>query len=256
MIINIGGNIRRCRTELHLTQEQLAYELGVSSQAVSRWETGATYPDILLLPVIADFFHLTLDELVGREKELSLKERSAFFEEVKSIRRTSGTEAAVKKYRELLKKYPNDEYLLFGLSNELYHIYKSTKDALIKKELYLLSDRLSQSQRPGLQCAASRLLIILLCEDGKTAEAEQLVINLPSFVCGRELMATYLYEGKQQMACYQFLLSQFMGQINKYLKKLTTLPKENNHWSDFINGANEMNAYLRKIQENQTDTHS
>ena len=86
MLINIGENIRRCRTEQNLTQEQLAYELGVSAQAVSRWETGTTYPDIMLLPVIADFFHLTLDELMGREKELSQKERAEFFEKEKVIR--------------------------------------------------------------------------------------------------------------------------------------------------------------------------
>ncbi len=85
---------------------------------------------------------------------------------------------------------------------------------------------------------------------------EQLVIDLPSFVCGRELMTAHLYEGERQMECYQFLLSQFIGQINKYLKKLTTLPKGTNHWSDFINGTKEMNTCLQKIQENQTDIHS
>ena len=251
MLINIGENIRRCRTEQNLTQEQLAYELGVSAQAVSRWETGTTYPDIMLLPVIADFFHLTLDELMGREKELSQKERADFFEKEKVIRQASGAEAAVSYYREILKKYPNDEYLLFGLSNNLYPIYKSSKDVLIKKELYALSDRLSRSQRPGLQCAASRLLILLLCEDGKKEEAKQLVNDLPSFLCGREIMATYLYEGEEQMEYYQFLLPLFMKQVNKYLKKLTILSKDNEHWTNFVTAADEMNTHLLRLQENQ-----
>ena len=66
MIINLGENIRRLRGERSLTQEQLAYELGVSPQAVSRWETGGALPDVSMLPVIADFFDVTLDELMGR----------------------------------------------------------------------------------------------------------------------------------------------------------------------------------------------
>lgn len=55
MLICLGENIRSLRIASGITQEQLGYELGVSAQAVSRWENGATYPDITMLPMIADF---------------------------------------------------------------------------------------------------------------------------------------------------------------------------------------------------------
>ena len=53
---------------MDLTQEQLAEKLGVSFQTVSRWETGTVYPDIELLPVLSEFFDVTVDKLIGCDK--------------------------------------------------------------------------------------------------------------------------------------------------------------------------------------------
>lgn len=55
------------RKRLGMTQEALANELGVTNQAVSKWESGQSCPDITLLPGIADLFGITIDELFGRE---------------------------------------------------------------------------------------------------------------------------------------------------------------------------------------------
>jgi transcriptional regulator with XRE-family HTH domain len=67
MNINIGENIARFRKDKGLTQEALAAAVGVSGQAVSKWEGGGS-PDIELLPVIADFFKVSVDALFGRDK--------------------------------------------------------------------------------------------------------------------------------------------------------------------------------------------
>ena len=66
-MIAIGSNIKKYRKQRKITQEQLAEVLGVSDQAVSRWENGSTYPDIELLPTIALYFGVTLDEMMGME---------------------------------------------------------------------------------------------------------------------------------------------------------------------------------------------
>ena len=65
--MKIGENIRALRQSRMLTQEQAAVDLGVSSQAVSKWETGANTPDIALLPALAELFGVTIDALFGRE---------------------------------------------------------------------------------------------------------------------------------------------------------------------------------------------
>ena len=61
--LKIGEKIKAKRRERDLTQEELANILGVSKAAVSKWENEESYPDITLLPQIAQLFHITMDEL-------------------------------------------------------------------------------------------------------------------------------------------------------------------------------------------------
>ena len=59
----IGMNIKQLRQEKHIKQDTLADAIGVSAQAVSKWETGASDPDIALLPKLANYFGVSIDEL-------------------------------------------------------------------------------------------------------------------------------------------------------------------------------------------------
>ena len=61
--MNIGKKIKQLRFQYNYTQEQLAEKLGISSQAVSKWENNAAMPDITLLPALAETFGITIDEL-------------------------------------------------------------------------------------------------------------------------------------------------------------------------------------------------
>ncbi|MCH5184019.1 MAG: helix-turn-helix transcriptional regulator [Oscillospiraceae bacterium] len=63
--IAVGSKIKTLRTEHRMTQEQLAAVLGVTPQAVSRWEVAKAYPDLELLPVIAAYFSVSTDFLLG-----------------------------------------------------------------------------------------------------------------------------------------------------------------------------------------------
>lgn len=66
--MKIGSNIRTLRQRKGMTQEQIAAHLGVSYQAVSKWETGANTPDISLLPDLAALFEVTIDALFSLDK--------------------------------------------------------------------------------------------------------------------------------------------------------------------------------------------
>ena len=65
--MSLSANIKRLRLEKDMTQEQLATKLGVSAQAVSKWETSETYPDGALLVPLANELEVSLDELFGNE---------------------------------------------------------------------------------------------------------------------------------------------------------------------------------------------
>ncbi len=77
--MTLGNRIAELRKEKGMTQDALAKELGVSNQAVSKWEANQSCPDIQLLPQIADLFSVTLDSLFGREViQIQGKEASNF----------------------------------------------------------------------------------------------------------------------------------------------------------------------------------
>ena len=66
--MNIGENIREHRIALGMTQDVLAKKLCVSSQAVSKWETGKSCPDVSLILPISESFNISADELLGKTK--------------------------------------------------------------------------------------------------------------------------------------------------------------------------------------------
>lgn len=80
--VNIGRTIARERRAAHVTQEALADHLGVSKAAVSKWELGLSVPDVALLPRIAAYFSLTIDELFDWRARLSEEEAAAVFAQV------------------------------------------------------------------------------------------------------------------------------------------------------------------------------
>lgn len=69
--MNIGTQIQALRKKQGITQETLAAEMGVTVGAVSKWENDITLPDILMLCSLADYFQVTTDELLGRNRKSS-----------------------------------------------------------------------------------------------------------------------------------------------------------------------------------------
>lgn len=74
--VNLSEKIKELRKQYNLSQEQLAGKIGVSRQAITKWETGGGLPDIENILSIAALFNTSVDELLSAEK---LKGRSGFF---------------------------------------------------------------------------------------------------------------------------------------------------------------------------------
>ena len=94
---NIGAKIAELRREHNMKQDELAEMLGVTPQAVSKWENGASMPDISLLPKIAEIFGVTIDSLFGADNTpkpdvqmLPAEKRKSFDEMILRIRVQDG----------------------------------------------------------------------------------------------------------------------------------------------------------------------
>lgn len=114
--LNIGENIFRFRQEKKLTQENLADYLGVTKSAVSKWEKNQSTPDILLLPQLATFFAVSVDELLGYEAQLSKEQIRRYYEELEKAFTVEPLIKVREKMQHLGKKYYSCAPLLLQLS--------------------------------------------------------------------------------------------------------------------------------------------
>ena len=116
--INIGRTIARERRRRGVTQEALAAHLGVSKAAVSKWELGQSLPDVSLLPRIAAYFSLSLDELFDWRDELTQEESAALYAEVYALGEKD-LAAAHERLRALAAEHYSDASLLLMLASLL-----------------------------------------------------------------------------------------------------------------------------------------
>lgn len=116
--INIGRTIARERRSRGVTQEALAAHLGVSKAAVSKWELGQSLPDVSLLPRIAAYFSLTLDELFDWRGALTEEESAALYAEVYALGERD-LRAAHERLRALAAEHYSDANLLLMLASLL-----------------------------------------------------------------------------------------------------------------------------------------
>lgn len=120
MKLYINENLKRLRKEKGLTQEQLAERLSESFQAVSKWECGEGYPDIVMLPSIAHIFGVSVDELLGMEKICSNEDAEKILAQV-DMNESKGLRAEnVELLREAVKRFPNNYMMLAKLASNLF----------------------------------------------------------------------------------------------------------------------------------------
>jgi len=112
----INTVIRNKRKELELTQEQIADYLGVSTPAVNKWEKGATYPDVTLLPPLARILKIDLNTLLCFEDSITKSEILQFntkiIDHIEKEGFISGFDLALKK----IKEYPNSADLIESIA--------------------------------------------------------------------------------------------------------------------------------------------
>ena len=124
MNIYFGENLKRLRLEKNLTQEKLADFLGVSFQSISKWERGDTYPDITILPEIASFFKVSIEELLGVNKVEEEEDIKRLLEEHDNF---TDNKLIKESIYHLKDKYPNDFRVQLRYMGYLINFIKKKK---------------------------------------------------------------------------------------------------------------------------------
>ena len=120
MELLFAKRIRENRLKKGLTQEQLAQAIGISPQAVSKWERGDGYPDITLLPRIANFFQISVDELIGNDEATRAEDADNFERTWWSIPRSAeGWQKKLALAKEYYAKYPQNYEVMHRLGEAI-----------------------------------------------------------------------------------------------------------------------------------------
>ncbi|MDO4541353.1 MAG: helix-turn-helix transcriptional regulator, partial [Bacillota bacterium] len=114
--LNIGENILKLRRQRGLTQEELAEHMGVTKASVSKWETKQSLPDILLLPQLAGFFDVSVDDILGYAPQLSPEQIKKHYIALADDFATLPFEEAMEKSRTLLRSYYSCYSLVFHIA--------------------------------------------------------------------------------------------------------------------------------------------
>lgn len=153
MSFNIGAKIKAMRLRLSMTQEQLAGRLGVSAQAVSKWESGANMPDIQLLPELSVIFGVTIDSLFDIADESKLERIDNMLDDIRflSDEEFHSTEQYLKDCAGKPALAGEATLLLAELYNKRADEYHELASPLARKALGLLPD--SKSAHNAIFCA-------------------------------------------------------------------------------------------------------
>ena len=187
--MNIGNKIRELRKQRGITQEQLAESIGISFQAVSKWENNIALPDITLVPVLASYFGVSMDELFDFNlKEIEHAVR-IITEKAYQYRESNPAESR-RILVEGLKKYPENDILL---NNLLYVLDYSVKP---DETIAIASKLIEKTNQNDVKYDALRFLAYAYKAKGDLESAEAAIEQIPEIYFTKLTEKAYLLSGK------------------------------------------------------------
>lgn len=119
MQVNLGEKIKQLRKRDGRTQEELAKALSVTNQAVSRWEANGGFPDMTLIPSIANYFHITIDELFGYDGAREQRKNEILKKAEEETRSDGDNSEIICFLRDAAREFPSDADILYRLGHTL-----------------------------------------------------------------------------------------------------------------------------------------
>lgn len=182
--MSIGTTIKRLRRERSITQEQLAEYLGISKGAVSQWECDRTAPDITQLPLLANIFDVSADELLeidGKKKEEIIQ---IFLDKYDELSNKGDHISKFNLTKEMYGKYPNDYRVIEKYISELFNDPNYPDEPLgeevHKDEIYKLCENvLENCTIQKIRYSAMSILSALYINDGLINKAKEMCEQFP-----------------------------------------------------------------------------
>ena len=196
-MMKLGEKIKNLRKQKNISQEIFANYLGVSFQAVSKWENGNTMPDVTMIPAIASFFGISTDELFDFNLFETEKQVDAICTEAYRYR-SSDAAKSEEILRKGLQRFPGNEIIL---NNLLYTMnYRTRAEEVID----ICNALIASTKDDSVKYDACRILAICYRENGQMDRVRPALEKIPEIYFTKlELMASLLdgedsYEAAQK----------------------------------------------------------
>ncbi|MBR6578177.1 MAG: helix-turn-helix transcriptional regulator [Clostridia bacterium] len=195
MKLNIGETIKKLRKERDITQEEFAEVLGVTYQSVSRWENNTCYPDIELVPVIAAFFGISTDKLMGVDEVAEKETVGRYLNNFQAAISVGNIDECIHIAHAGVAEFPNNYALLNKLMYALFLAGDDTgnipgwKENMEKydAEIVALGERIMKyCPDTQIKFEATERLAFHHCEMGRKAIGRSIYETLPSIDNCRE----------------------------------------------------------------------
>ena len=185
----LPANLKKYRILKELTQEDVAEFLGITPQSVSKWERGESYPDITLLPALANIFETSVDLLLGMDTIRAEETRYNIHKKAVAYQRNGDLDMAEKTYRDALLIYPNKPGMILGLASTLA-LKGDTEEAieLIERGLPI---SINEKQKSTMRAT----LCFLYLKAGREDKACKLASQLPHMRESREVVQPLIKQG-------------------------------------------------------------
>ncbi len=196
-----GEKLKSLRKKRGLTQEQLAEYLGVSFQAISKWETGAAYPDIQMYPLLANFYGVTTDELLGVDFEKNEEKIREYYAQMEELRYSWKLTEQVELCRRAVAEFPGREDLRYQLASSLCEAREGTGGKRrLQEAVEICNMLLSTSTDTAIRLRTITLLAYLWHWLGDDRKAEKIAEEMPPFVDSKEFIIEKLQlkSGKEE----------------------------------------------------------
>lgn len=222
--MDFGTNLKKLRKEKNLTQEELAECLNVSPQTVSKWENNLSMPDITVLPLMADFFGISLDSLLLHDASQRKQEMKEFARHIHELADSGNMTQAYETIKESLGKW--------ALSASMNHLmswaaFKYSKEKVGEERTNLLEEALMYADRAIMldggetskTAQAKMTKCYCMADLGRTSEAIKVAGTLPSLFSSRERVLALISDGSEQKSYAETAL-QFLEEIKTEMERI------------------------------------
>lgn len=238
MQIHIGTKIKELRRRDGRTQEDLAMALGITTQAVSRWESATSYPDLEFIPSIAHFFGVSIDSLFGYNNERAKKLEALVRQLEEMNRQNNGVDVnmdeCIRIAKEGLAEFPENErlmcvvadvffnagYVRYGerhlTDEDGYDVYDAERHKTYAEwqDAIRLYEKLLLITSGDTRHKVVQKLAQLYLNTGEKKKATSLAEHAPDLSGTKTMMRLYAVDGKERAVMYKKIISELTNTLS------------------------------------------